>query len=480
MMSFFKWIFQSWWASGVLQRLAPGLPAAIVCLAWLPFAYLILGWTPVHIKGHYIEVANAALNGTNYETARVAYERLIQLSPKDRDAYTFGLARSVLGLGRTNEALALLDRLMPLDGPGYLPARMYVARQLTSVTNPPPEALSMALTHLRMIKAFEPKNTEAIEQLAQLYLRINKWEDAKRELLELVGSRPDLSLSLSSVCASLNDDDGSRKWAERAASYFQTQVEVRPGSIEMRLKLCDSMLLLKRHADALSIAQEGLKRFGGPGWRLMVSRVCSVWLAALPDNKDTLGNRLELVQIGLVNNPMNEPLLRELIRLSHMEGSQGDAARSTLTGFLAEGKGTALLHVCLGLDAWERQKPELAREHFAVSFSLTPQMPTVANNMAMILIMSTPPDPDRALNIINAVLDKYPNAAIFHETRGQIFVKLGRWREALLDLEFALSNSKGGAGLHRAMAEACENLGMKELAAKHRDLATTNATTTVQ
>jgi Flp pilus assembly protein TadD len=138
---------------------------------------------------------------------------------------------------------------------------------------------------------------------------------------------------------------------------------------------------------------------------------------------------------------------------------------------LAEGKSAAVIHFALGLDAWQRGRVDLAREHFALSYESAPHMPEVANNMAMILAVADKPDLPRALAIIQSVLDKYPNGANYRETRGQILVKLGRWQEAVLDLEYALPKLSAKRSTHSALADAYAGLGSGELAAQHQRLA---------
>ena len=62
-----------------------------------------------------------------------------------------------------------------------------------------------------------------------------------------------------------------------------------------------------------------------------------------------------------------------------------------------------------------------------------------------------------------------PEEFRFRETRGQILVALGRWRDAVDDLEFALNGMPDAAPVHMALATAYERLGESELARVHRE-----------
>jgi Flp pilus assembly protein TadD len=181
--------------------------------------------------------------------------------------------------------------------------------------------------------------------------------------------------------------------------------------------------------------------------------------------------RMDIVEKGLQFAPQNENLLLQLVRLSRFPAAGAQKAREAMARILAEGKSAGVIHFALGVDAWERGKPELAREHYALAYEAAPQMPDVANNMAMILAIGPKPDLPQALAIIQSVLKRLPDNPNYRETRGQILVRMARWPEAVADLEFALPSLASRTRTHSALAEAYTNLGSKELADQHSRLA---------
>ena len=64
-----------------------------------------------------------------------------------------------------------------------------------------------------------------------------------------------------------------------------------------------------------------------------------------------------------------------------------------------------------------------------------------------------------------------PDQGRFRDTRGQILAKMGRWKEALADLEAALPSAPRSTELHRTLAEVYTHLGVPGMAAEHRALA---------
>jgi predicted Zn-dependent protease len=95
----------------------------------------------------------------------------------------------------------------------------------------------------------------------------------------------------------------------------------------------------------------------------------------------------------------------------------------------------------------------------------------VANNLAWVLARDDPPDLERALKLADLALERQPDARRFHGTRGDVLARLGRWREALPELEEGLADAPDNPDLHAALAVAYDHLDDAAMAARHRSLA---------
>ena len=71
----------------------------------------------------------------------------------------------------------------------------------------------------------------------------------------------------------------------------------------------------------------------------------------------------------------------------------------------------------------------------------------------------------------DAAAKALPQHPEIRETRGIILARLGRWSEALVDLEIALAAFPDRAHIHDSLADAYEHLGDPDMAARHRELA---------
>ena len=89
------------------------------------------------------------------------------------------------------------------------------------------------------------------------------------------------------------------------------------------------------------------------------------------------------------------------------------------------------------------------------------------NNLAWYISQAETGDLDSALKLSNLVVKRWPNIVAFRDTRGRILAGLKRWREALVDLEYALNGLEHSPGLHKTLASVYQNLGNQTLADSH-------------
>jgi tetratricopeptide (TPR) repeat protein len=465
--------FKRWLRSRDRRLLRRGLPAVLGFVAWLVFGTCLFLWSPREAESRYNGIADKALARKDFETARIATQRLLGIGHEPRRQHLFDLALSLGGLGRDKDAVSLLGTVAPLDRPGYLPGHLFIAQTLLAKTNATLQEIGSAEQHLKYVIALNPQSLDADELLGRIYVRLGKWEQAEKYLSDVVSSRPQTALLLAAALKAQGDTVGARSWAERAARFHREKVESAKLDVPAsRLAWADALAMIEDYKGAFTVLEAGWKQYENQAYLSPMGEVCALWVDSLTRNRSgDLTAQVALIQRGLEYAPQNETLLQHLIALSHMAGPEGGAAHATITRMLTDGNAPAILHFTLAIDAWQHGHPDTARQHFALAFGSASQLPFVANNMAMILAVGDKPDLPRALAIIQPVLDRFPNNPSFRETRGQVLVRLGRWQEGVADLEFALPQLASTRSTHSALADAYRGLGLRDLAAEHERLA---------
>jgi Tfp pilus assembly protein PilF len=220
------------------------------------------------------------------------------------------------------------------------------------------------------------------------------------------------------------------------------------------------------------------------------------------------------VEIGLRWDPKNLALLDRLLMIAGIHQTpqasvlQGAAvfgllgagsAREVLTNWvgiqeaesqegakklreLAAREPTPQLHFILGVYENQHKNLNAARFHFEQSHKGNPDVPTVANNLAWLLMQTSPDELPRALELIETAIKldggRDPN---FRDTRGRIHFKMGvrkadagdaagARKEYLLavdDLEATIWTTPIKADVNRTLADVYRRLGMEDMADEH-------------
>jgi tetratricopeptide (TPR) repeat protein len=483
-----------WWHGRRWRLLLCGLPALLAAGGILVLIALSLNSTSAELDARYLEKARAAYKARNYREALTCYERLAPSSAQ-RPEVIFGLGVAAQALGDHRRALLLITPLAPAKRKGYPPAHYWMAQQfvLASPVEPPPEAE----THL--LSALEgglEDPAEAHGLLGRIYLTRDRPDDAKPHLTKAVGTRPEFRLELAQLYLRKQEPALARHEAEMVVREFRGRAQANRADHRSRLLWAEGLRFLDDFPGAVAVLEEGAAAVEGNVYPHNLARIYLAWYdtrARAPGARAV--EHVALLEKGLRYDPTNKDLLDRLIVLLRVDSAEASEPRKLLHHLAATGKGSAFVHFLLGSDAMQRGRPEEARVYWERAFQLDPGLDVVGNNLAYLLAQPPTPDlpralelinpnplaaalavvrwtPDlpRALELINRVIERAPGPARFRETRGHILVKMKRWREALPDLEEALAGLPQQTKLHETLAEVYDNLGVPDMAAKHRRL----------
>jgi tetratricopeptide (TPR) repeat protein len=460
-----------WWKGRRYVRLAAALPVLLALLALLALIVFRLGWQPASTEAKVRDTAARAMAARDFATASLAYQELLQLRSDGQPDYRFRLALSLRGQGRERESAALLRGLAPVSKAVYAPAHFYMAKLLLSHTNASATTRATAERHLTHGLALEPKNVEAQELAGRLYLSAGRLDEAKKHLLEAVGSRNDAMLPLANVLRAQGDDSGARNWLVRAQRAYRERLSKGgSGDPEAVLGLARVLTELGEFPPAVEALESALKLQPAQEYVQVIGTVCAAWAASLEKEKPAdVAGRLQVVERGLEYAPQNFQLLNHLAAITELTGPPAAAARKQLDQMLTDGGKVAFVHFCLGLRADQKGDYETARKHYTLAYELAPQMVYVANNLALTLAYGPKPDLQRALSLIDPLVAASPSDGRLRDSRGQILLQLKRYKEAVADLEYGLpllaADQRSGAWA--ALAKAYEGLGMPDVAATY-------------
>lgn len=264
----------------------------------------------------------------------------------------------------------------------------------------------------------------------------------------------------------------ARQEAQLAINFYRSRAKSDLNNHRARLSWAEGLAMQEDFAGAVAVLQEGLTATGEAVYRAAIAMAYRGWHDERKRARDsTPGELYELLHKGLSYDPTNKDLLNRLLDGLGKPGKESDQARAALEKLLASGKATAFAHFALSVDALHRNQQADARFHLERAHEIDPRLAVVANNLAWTLCQPPNPDLDRALRLAILAVEQEPNNPAFRDTRGNVYLKLGREREAIADLEAALARTPESPPLHLALAQAYDKLGNASLAAEHRRLA---------
>jgi tetratricopeptide (TPR) repeat protein len=476
----------NWWGRRETRHLVRGLPSILVFgLA----AFLILTCrfrSDAALAESYLLEARRN-EQTSPATAALLLERVVSLRPADEQTL-FELASMAQQAGDQTRASVLIQQLAPETGLGYFPAHLQVGRYYLARQHLSEENYRRAELHLRHAQGLEPNDASANALLGQLYFMRGVWApailyfEAALDPVATGNAEPPAELQfimllLAKAHAFNGNPERAEQLARGAHKYFTARLAVDPDhDFQSRIILADTSTFLEDYQAAAQVLADGLAlQPQNAEIRSAIARFSVAWSDAMRETRSgTRAEQLELLSKALLMDPNYAPIFDRMMRiLTDDQDEAAAAARKFLLDNVAAGKSIALSHLLLGSAAYGTEDAETAAYHLERANELLPDANIVKNNLAWFLAFNEQPDLPRALQLIDDVLRRDPDVPGFRDTRGQIYAKLGRWDEAIDDLENALSLSEPET--HLALATCYEAKGMTELARSHRSLAETAA-----
>lgn len=419
--------------------------------------------------------AEQSLANGRFEEARIAALRLAR-QPEHAQTGALLEAKALQGLGREKDCQVILDRLAPADRPGHAPAHVMAA--VLALSQQPP-AFAVAQAHLDSALRAEPANREAHELCARLAGGRKDWRAVIKHVDLAQHERADLML----LKATALQASGLEKDAVLLGRKAETRLRSMPAAMDttnlgMRYSLAISLNMQRRYHEAASFLETACGGAPSRQDRLAMADVYLAWSRHLREQAGTDKMKVvELLEKGIKIAPENQELMAAFVAAcDEAMGDDAESARYARRVLQGEGVASSFLHYYLGIREWSHGSKATARDHFQLARDLNPQFTAVTNNLAMSIaaVSDDPQELEKALAMMDPLLKGDPENPYFLDTRSQIYVRLGRHREAARDLEVALPKAQDKPRMHGALNGLYQMLGMNLLSSEHRALAGEN------
>lgn len=451
----------------------------IVLLGGISIAVWVLYPRTGDVSKKYREAIDQAIAKGEYHQAQLYQEKLKSLGVRHNQDEIRQI-EELTKLGRIDEAIAMAERLAPIDRPGFPEAHFWLAQLYLEEKGhlQGKASLERADLHLKLL-------AQALKEIRVETLPPNVTLMAA--MLEFKKKNPKDGLSL------LKSVSG-RYWP---ALVFQMEVHANLGQTKEVVE------------DALAISQLVKKE---PGVLAEVTReFFPMWCSALSAARET--DDLKSAVLHWVEKYPNDPQaiaawakmqLSEIDTLM-IRGSESDLSRAVrilvqatnrldldqheliaswlyvklppssnlpnyqrLTELAAKSEdASSLLLEVLGTAAAMRNDNVAARELLTRAAAKDANNVVALNNLAYIISLHFVDEMPLALELAEKAFRVDPDDIRIMHTRGFIYLRLQRWEPAIKDLRAVIARNPDAADVHRGLAEAYRKTGRAELAALH-------------
>jgi len=311
------------------------------------------------------------------------------------------------------------------------------------------------------------------ELMARLEMRAGHAAAALGHLEQIRSPSPETRLHLALALARLGRSESAREQAEIVKTQMLELSKSASGDLSSWIMAVRASCVATDYDGALATLQEAGTRFDRtePALLWTEANVYLMWAASFLNRKPPDPVRAVELLVKASGYPRVPDAVPALLTELCMKGETGDRkVRETLESTLSRGQSPSLVHWCLGVLAWSSGDAAQAEDHWRLSIAANPQNAISLNNLAWALLKREPPELDKALSLAISALRVAPDVPQVLDTRGQILAKMGRYQEAVVDLEAALGRLSEKDRPHAVLADAYEKLGMSEMSAKHRRL----------
>ncbi len=409
-------------------------------------------------------------NTAQAEQFRIKLEQLGIRTDRGEYRTAIALAES----GNLTQAYQRMQLLAPVDTPGFPGAHFWITQNLLdgTLSVPAPERYRLAIQHLQQLRTRVGNQPDLYFYEGLAYYRLGDFPAARNSLLQVTGRMPAAAALLMDIGQRTNDLAGAKVHA--IALHRQLQQIGNEGQ-----SLSEDQLRWQAAATQM-IGDETLARDAVEQWyrtnpnssdaRLnrgtILLRHVDRWLQR-PDSYKTDEISKHLIEAGKLIPIEHFQLVRDRLNLIAAKKLQYPALQELHDKVIEHPETPATIFEHLGALAALREEWESADRLLLRAIKLAPELPNPWNNRAYVFNRAYPKRRMEALEFANRAVEMQPDSPDFRETRGMIFFNLGRWDQAIEDLEIAVNGVMDLDSIHQALAESYRKIGDPQLAEIH-------------
>lgn len=423
----------------------------------------------------------SSVDRDDFDTAELILNRKLTMSPDDTQLlFQLGITKDSLddkeAATKLMRSLVVVKRHEPAAR--WMLQNSYLGKDWNQLSQADKEEFGGLL---RLIYTEAP-NDIAIKNLYADYLIADQnFTKAIPLLDDLARVQPMRGLQAAALSRRLGNTATADRLARRTLLDVEKLFAEDPSNSILALAVAQNQLFLKRYPEAVRTLEQGIARAKTDPEKMQLMQAMGdgivVWVQSVQssESKDTETERLrvlKMLQVALRYAPNNPRVLTLVADQVLATMNDQDAQLATIRKALVSGTSPGIAHFIRGTAYLMNGDQDRASQSLELAANELPQSGAILNNLAVALSMRQDADFERALTISEQAILQTPDASPhFYETRGQILQRLGRYKQAIPDLERALLIPALAKNAHLSLAKCYGELGDQEIAGMHLEAA---------
>ncbi len=358
-----------------------------------------------------------------------------------------------------------------------------------------PESIRTTLDHWQKTVAEKPDDIDARVVLSQLLFVVGDFSGAAEALRTTIDQRPEFRLSFADMLTKSGQSDEARALLEAVLQESRSQLEENREDTAVAARMATAQLALGQADEAMNLlatfAEDPTKNRipAEPTLASLYGQACIARFDKLTGyvsdprkltesmfSESSVGSEpdvlLQLLQDAASCSATANQAVDRIARLSLSSHPAAAGAEESVRQLRLEGMQAVQVLNVLGMHALVMRRFDKARSWLEqANAQARGKDPMILNNLATAIVRGGGDRNDRALQLANETLVILPDHPDALSTRGEIYVAMERWQDAVADLTESLKLRSNSAELHRLLEKAYTGLPDLQMAEEHRQRA---------
>jgi len=376
-----------WGGTRPLKRLLFALPFLLLVVALLTAIYISKNTRREGVHKNQRRMATVAMQNGDYREAGLLFGKLIRQSAYANDPNALFPAMIVAWANSNQSRAQSLERIL-VGELNYLPARMWLARQILSSQSGDSQKVQEAVGHLNAVlkgaRSTEEKDTVLL-YLGQIYMGQKRFDLARDSFEQVSDLTPQASIMLAQVYLSLNNKEDAGRTARELLDRLRGGVAVRGDRASALNHQVMAYIILASVSyvtdEQMSLLDEALNELENGEKYIQITPNAEVQIANayVQLSRVYLGLGSEAgMRKGLdclsrsIREEVHSPSAGSILLYSCNQAGDYYVSLEVAQSMLVQGEALVASHLRLGLDAWRLNNDRLATLHFEIAHNINP------------------------------------------------------------------------------------------------------------